>query len=505
MRRATLEFLRRPGYRIALLPASLCLALFIAPHSRADGPDYFEPHHRVSGIGVERDDISEDLLELRTERMIESQTFSIMRDPEAVPGARRITGSPKLQALFQSAGARSGLPPELIEAIAYLESWGDARAESPSGPKGIMQISGATARSMGLKVIVATRYKVTRDRVLIKAKGGPAKYKAVIHRTPYTVTVRDDRLFPERAIPAAAMYLASLERKFGGRDWAIFAYHCGAGCVGEMQELTRHARGISQDHVTVPRMFFSASPAWNHELYEAIEQQMQRDYSPTYFFRIRRAEQLLALYRSSPKDFETLSVTYKSDFVPGAIRAPHRLSVWLRRDDLVFRNSDDIRTDSGKRLVHALDHPGYFGYTLTLTPGIPADAEVLSQASPAAVGTLMYIAFETRRLHEAMKPKGEKFVPLPVSSLVEAEDSGRAPFRNEILSHASGQVFDIDYSALPPGELQCLRFVLDDLGWDGYLGFIDEGRDNLHIGCAPGTRDFFATVFGEALTLKSTD
>ena len=48
--------------------------------------------------------------------------------------------------------------------------------------------------------------------------------------------------------------------------------------------------------------------------------------------------------------------------------------------------------------------------------------------------------------------------------------------------------FDIDYAGLPPGELECLHFVLDDLGWDGYLGFIDEGRENIHIGCAPSTR-----------------
>jgi len=71
--------------------------------------------------------------------------------------------------------------------------------------------------------------------------------------------------------------------------------------------------------------------------------------------------------------------------------------------------------------------------------------------------------------------------------------------QHEALAHTSGQVFDLDYSGLPPGELECLRFVLDDLGWDGYLGFIDEGRDNLHIGCSPTTRDFFATVFQEAV------
>src|ERR1700760_1668234 len=121
MRSATLVFLLRAPARIALVSASLCVALLvIASHGQASGPTYFEPHHRVSGIGIERDDISSDLLDLRTERMIESQTFSILRDPQAIPGAKRITGNAQLQALFRDAGARSGLPSSLIEAIAYL-------------------------------------------------------------------------------------------------------------------------------------------------------------------------------------------------------------------------------------------------------------------------------------------------------------------------------------------------------------------------------------------------
>jgi hypothetical protein len=78
-------------------------------------------------------------------------------------------------------------------------------------------------------------------------------------------TVRDDRLSPERAIPAAAVYLAGLERQFGGRDWAIFAYHCG-GCVSEMHELTRRAQGVPQNDVSVARMFFTCSPPYNREL-----------------------------------------------------------------------------------------------------------------------------------------------------------------------------------------------------------------------------------------------
>src|SRR6185369_9224133 len=117
---------------------AVLFALSLAPLVQAGSPEYFVPAHRVSGIGVARDDLSDDLLSVRTDLMIQSQTFGILRDPLAVPGAKRIT-SPKLQSLFREASRRSGWPVSLIEAISYLESWGEAKAESPAGPKGIMQ------------------------------------------------------------------------------------------------------------------------------------------------------------------------------------------------------------------------------------------------------------------------------------------------------------------------------------------------------------------------------
>jgi hypothetical protein len=480
--------------------------LALIPLVQAGGPDCFTPTNRVSGIGISRADISDDLLDIRTERMIESQTFSIMREAQALPGAKRVTGNAKLQALFRSASAASGIPASVIEAICYLESWGDPKAQSITGPRGIMQISGATAASMDLKVSYATRYKTTRDKVPVKVKGkgkgkGKSKttYRTVTRKAPYKVLARDDRMLPERAIPAAAHYLAGMERKFGGQDWAVFAYHCGQGCVGMMQDITRRARGIPADKMTVARMFFASSPAWNRELYDATQQQMQRDYSPTYWFRIQRAEQLLALYRRDPEEFARLAQQYKSEFVTNG-RAPHRLSVWLKKDDLVFRSGDDIRAALGQKLVKALNRPDYFGYTVKL----PADSDYLSEASPSAIGTLAYIAFETRRLYEETGAKGP-FRPLPVTALVEPEDYASQKGKPEALAHCSGHVFDIDYSALPPAELECLRFVLSDLGWEGYLGFVEDGMDSLHVGCSPGAREFFTKVFQEAAGKASGD
>jgi soluble lytic murein transglycosylase-like protein len=474
----------------------LLVLLGLASLAKAGAASYFAPNHRLSGIGVSRDDISQDLLAVRTDFMIQSQTFAILRDPLALPGAKRIT-SPKLQATFRSAAAASGVPVNVLEAIAYLESWGDTKAESPAGPRGIMQISEATARRIGLRIVYAKRYRVTTEKVGVKRRGRTT-YKVVRHRTPYTVLVRDDRLIPARAIPAAARYLAGMEQRYGGQDWAVFAYHCGEGCVNEMIELTRQARGIPKDKLTVARMFFSSNPAWNRELYAAIQRNMERDYSPTYWFRIQRAQQLLALYRRDPGAFTALSSEYKSQLSTGP-RAPHRLAVWLKKEDLLFQSCNDLRLDGGRRLAKVFENPEYFGYVLRPTIGAddPENRPYYLQASPAAIGTLAYVAYETRRLHEALKPRGEVFQPLEVTSLVQPADHVHT--RAEALAHCSGQVFDISYAQLPPGERECLRFVLNDLGWEGYLGFVEEGVENLHIGCSPTSREFFTTVFQEAL------
>ena len=467
-------------------------------------PRYFVASRQVPGIGLARGALSDLALAERTELMIQSQTFTIMRDPMAVEGARRVTGDSKLQSLFHSAAQRSGFPETAIEAIAYLESWGDAKAESPAGPKGIMQVSEATARVMGLSITHATRYRVTRERVPVKSKSKKPKYRTVVHKDPYTVLVRDDRLIPARAIPAAAIYLAGMERKFGARDWAIFGYHCGQGCAARLLELTRSAKGVPQDQATVARMFFSASPVWNREIYETVQREMQRDYSPTYWFRVMRAQQLLALYRRDPQEFASLAREFKSEFVAG--RAPHRLTVWLTHNDLLFHSGGDIRSDLGGRLlVKALDQPAYYGYSLRIPASSTADREDRAKGTPAAIGTLMYIAFETRRLYEAMDAPGDPFRPLDVVSLVEPEDYARRLSEREAMSHVSGQVFDIDASELPPQEMECLRFVLDDLGWAGYLGFVDEGPNTLHIGCAPSARDFFTSVFAEAFANRPAE
>jgi len=477
------------GFLLALVGASLLAR-----------SGYFVPQHRVAGIGAGREEMTPEVLQARTDRMIQSQTFVIMREPQAAAGAQRITGS-KLAPLFRRAAQACGWPASLLAAVAYLESWGDADAASPAGPKGIMQFSEATARTAGLRIVRVTRFKTISERRLVRRKRGKPVYRKVRHRTPYTVTVRDDRLNPQRAIPAAANYLARLEEKFGGRDWAIFAYHCGEGCASDLMPL---AEAAVHHKPTVAEMFFAASPARHRELYEALEEQMQRDYSPTYWFRVERAQQLLLLYQSDPDAFRELVDEYRNPNRPQR-RMGDRLMVWMKSEDTFYRSTDELQRATGASLVKVMDDPGYYGFSL---PPLRAAAlrGLYLQDSPAAAGALLYIAFETRRLFEALKPRGERFVPLAVAELVSTTDrpaeAGTLLVDPEFPEHATGEVFDIDRSNLPRGERECLRFTLEDLGWDGYLGWVPVGADTVHVGTSPWSREFFATVFQEAAEAK---
>jgi hypothetical protein len=468
--------------------------------------DYFVPSTTLSGLAVDRSEVTDVVLARRTQLMIDSQTFSIMRDPQALNGARRVTG-PKLQKIFKSASHSSGLPVSYLSAIAYLESWGVANAESPTGPKGIMQVSHATAQAMGLRITYAKRYRTVSERVKVTRKGKSKRKARTVtvvrkKKVPYTVLVRDERMMPEKAIPAAARYLARMEQKFGGRDWAIWAYHCGEGCISDVRTIAQ--RSDLKEPISVAKVFFGANPAKNRDLYSAIRNHMERDYSPTYWFRVQRAEQLLQMYEDEPEQFKKLFDAYRYRINPDQ-RAPQRLSVWLTPDDLAYKTCDDMRLASGRSLVRAFDDPKYYGFTLNTAIGQddPANREYYLQASQSAVGTISYIAFETRRLHEAMKPKNERFVPLEITSLVRPRDVEERTLdpKTEEPSHCSGQVFDLSYGTLPPGEREALEFVLQDLGWYGYLGFVRESDSGLrfHVGAAPSARDFFAGVYQDAL------
>ena len=92
--------------------------------------------------------------------------------------------------LFNAAGARYGISPRLLAAVAKTESNFDSTAVSPAGAQGLMQFMPATAAGLG-------------------------------------VNAAD----PASAIDGAARYLRSLTDRFGSTELALAAYNAGPGAV----------------------------------------------------------------------------------------------------------------------------------------------------------------------------------------------------------------------------------------------------------------------------------
>jgi hypothetical protein len=118
-------------------------------------------------------------------RVLPAQTVSL---PTA-SAAAALAGVPYAD-LFARAGARHGVDPSLLAAVASQESSFNASAVSSAGAQGLMQFMPGTAKGLGV-----------------------------------------DALDPTSAIDGAARYLSSLTKQFGSTPLALAAYNAGPGTV----------------------------------------------------------------------------------------------------------------------------------------------------------------------------------------------------------------------------------------------------------------------------------
>jgi soluble lytic murein transglycosylase-like protein len=108
---------------------------------------------------------------------------------QGATGAGGLSGVPYAD-LFTRAGAKHGVSPKLLAAVAKVESNYNPKAVSPAGAQGLMQIMPATARGLGVNA-----------------------------------------LDPAQAVDGAARLLASHLKEFGSLPLALAAYNAGGGAV----------------------------------------------------------------------------------------------------------------------------------------------------------------------------------------------------------------------------------------------------------------------------------
>jgi hypothetical protein len=275
-----------------------------------------------AGLGADRASLSLEQIAVRSDLLEASTSFSLLRFPEARLAPGRIF-KPEIWKSIEAAAREYDLDPMILAGMIFIESYGDPMAKSPTGPAGIAQMTKGSARELGLstgrKVRIGSK-TVTKTRWVGKGKNRRKVVRTV--QQPIYKTL-DERYVPARAISAMARRLNNRRAWLGGKiDFAIAEYHMGAGRMakllsayyGETVKVSDVTARMSGTTLTYPELYWTNTPYFRADVYEALEDLNEVDFSPTYYFRVRQAMRLLSTYRQAPEEYARLASAYQGKF-----------------------------------------------------------------------------------------------------------------------------------------------------------------------------------------------
>jgi hypothetical protein len=439
---------------------------------------------RIPGLGKDRENLTDELLKIRYEAMLESQEFSLLRRADAERAPARIF-DPAIAAIILKASSDHAVPASLIRAVGFVESYGKHDAVSPTGPVGWGQFTKAKAEEVGLRIRTVSR-KVGVTKTECRGKGK----RRTCREVKRTITVRDrfdDRLDFAKAIQAVALSLARGHRTFGRWDFAVQEHHNGNGRIRKMlsiytgQKVTNDnaAQIIRQHQITFTKLYFSNTPYFRTELYQYLLD--IPDYGSTYSFRVLQAERLLNQYQSSPRLYSARFDMYRSHFKPDLVPTT-RMWYFFRPEEvgrMRFANLKAIQDAAAAGRLVSLPQPwDKFGYLPRLSgtspiakKDLPNQNEYLRAEIPT-IGLLLYVMNELKIL------QGSKFLPYETNSLVRTtqtqerllDDPGTQASAG-LPTHTWGKAVDFPVLGMSKNRVRDLHFILTELDSYGLISF----------------------------------
>ncbi len=281
---------RRARLALALGGAILIIVLLVSALSGGGIPK--PPPAGVAGGSVSRDPFA--YVPARANDFIAraiagegNVLFTKSPDGAVSTAARVATFRPQIE----RAVSGTGIDPNLLEALVYVESAGRPAAIAGSdlaGAAGLTQILASTGQSLlGMHIDLTRSRRLTRqiDAVAVgRARGNLAALELARERA-------DTRFYPPKALAATVRYLLTAEHQFGRADLAIESYHMGIGNLHTA--LDGYDGGRAVPYV---QLYFDSAPDEHPQAYRLLSS--LGDDSWLYYWRVLGAEQIMRLFRT---------------------------------------------------------------------------------------------------------------------------------------------------------------------------------------------------------------
>ncbi len=298
--------------------------------------------------------------------------------------------------LIDRAAAGTGIDPNLLEAIVFLESAGRAdviAGPDPAAAAGLTQILAQTGQALlGMHIDLRSSRRLTAEIDSAYGVGDPV---AIAHLQAERARI-DERFDPLKALRATVRYLRLAEGRFRRVDLAVESYHMG---IGNLQSALDLYDGGSA--VPYAQLFFDTFPDRRPSAFALLAS--FGDDSRLYWWRILASLQIMGLYRTDHAALQRLAAlqtaTDSNAFVlhpPGSVP--------------VFADPDALRAAYARRQVLPLtSNPATLGLAYdpaigSLAARLGQSARLYSGLAPAALDLLIELAARVRSLSGGSAP-----------------------------------------------------------------------------------------------------
>jgi hypothetical protein len=374
-----------------------------------------------------------------------SQVLFVKSPGGVVATAQRVA---RYRGLINSVTAGTGLDPNVLEGIVFLESAGSPNAlagPDPSAAAGLTQILAQTGQALlGMHIDLA-RSRTLTARIDADYAAGNASAVAQLQASRAKI---DDRFDPRKALAATVRYVELARHRFARADLAVESYHMG---IGNLQEVL----ACYDDGRPVPytQLFFDNAPNHHASTYALL--QSFSDDSRLYYWRVLGADEIMSMYRTDRPALVRLAALETASASDAEVLHPPGATP-------SFATPADLRQAYAERqLIPLPSNPAALGLAYdptmgSLGPRVDQPAASYRGLRPPALDLLIELA---ARVHALSRVSA----PLWVSSTVADRQYLKLLPEDPAPLTATGYSFAIDRRYATRGQAVALQAMLDRL------------------------------------------